>query len=156
MLRSILIGLVAGQRAMAPLAAVASAARRGVLPAGAPGARLLANPLVVSGAIALAGSEMAGDKLRSAPDRIILPGLIARSVTAAFAGAALAPMEQRKTAAVLAAATAIAASYVGFRLRVRAMRSFGQDVTGFVEDAIVMASGTAVANLNRPVQRSSR
>lgn len=144
MLRSLLIGLVAGQRAMTPLALVAGAARRDRLPEDAPGRALIAHPLVATGAVTLAAAEMAGDKMRTAPDRIVLPGLVARTATAAFAGAALAPAEQRKTAAVLAAATAIAASYVGWTLRVRAMRRFGQSKTGFVEDALVLGSGLAI------------
>jgi uncharacterized membrane protein len=144
MLRSILIGLVAGQRAMTPLALMAGAARRGRLPEDAPGRTLLANPLVASGTVALAAAEMAGDKMKTAPDRIVLPGLVARTATAAFAGAALAPANQRKGAAVLAAATAIAASYVGFSLRMRALRRFGQTRSGFVEDALVLGSGLAI------------
>jgi uncharacterized membrane protein len=144
MLRSFLIGLVAGQRAMTPLALVAGAARRDRLPHDAPARALLAHPLVASGTVALAAAEMAGDKMRTAPDRIILPGLIARTATAAFAGAALAPAEQRKSAALLAAATAIAASYVGFSLRMRALRRYGQTKSGFVEDALVLGSGLAI------------
>ena len=46
MLRSLLIGLVAGQRAMTPLALAAGAARRGRLPKDAPARDLLAHPLV--------------------------------------------------------------------------------------------------------------
>ncbi|TNC45262.1 DUF4126 domain-containing protein [Rubellimicrobium rubrum] len=145
MLRSILMGLVAGQRAMTPLAALAAAARRGDLPEGAPARDLLAHPVVALGAAALAAAEMAGDKLPSAPDRIILPGLVGRSVTAAFAGAVLAPPERRAAAAAFAATAAVGASYIGFRLRVRAMRRFGQTSTGLVEDAIVLGSGLAIA-----------
>lgn len=144
MLRSLLIGLVAGQRAMTPLALVAGAARRDRLPKDAPARDLLAHPLVAGGAVALAAAEMAGDKMRTAPDRTVVPGLIARTATAAFAGGALAPAEQRKTAAVLAAATAIAASYVGLSLRMRALRRYGQDKSGFVEDALVLGSGLAI------------
>jgi uncharacterized membrane protein len=148
MLRSILIGIVAGQRAMTPLAILAGAARRGVLPKGAPGAKLLAHPLVASGAVAIAASEMAGDKMPSAPDRIIAPGLIGRALTGAFAGAALAP-RHRKTAALIAGVTALAASRVGFGLRMRAMRRFGQTSTGFIEDVLVLAGGLAVAQVGR-------
>ena len=145
MLRSVLMGLVAGQRAMTPLAVLAVAARGGDLLEGAPARDLLARPTVALGAAALATGEMVGDKLPSAPDRIIFPGLLARSVTAAFAGALLAPPERRAAAAALAAAAAVGTSYLGFRLRVRAMRRFGQTSTGLVEDAIVLGSGLAIA-----------
>lgn len=149
MLRSLLIGMVAGQRAMTPLAVVVGAARRGTLPEEADAPRLLSHPLVAAGAVALAAGEMAGDKMKSAPDRVILPGLVARAATGAFAGAVLAPKEQRKLAAVLAGTTAIAASYIGFNLRMRAMRRYGQTVTGFVEDALVLGGGWAAANAPR-------
>ena len=145
MLRSILIGLVAGQRAMTPLAVIAAAARRGTLPAGTPA--LLGHPAVAAGAVALAAAEMAGDKMKTAPDRTIAPGLIGRGLTAAFAGAALAPKGERRTGAALAVVTAIGASFAGLALRKRAMRRFGQTATGFVEDAAVLGGGLAAAGV---------
>lgn len=154
MLRSLLIGLVAGQRAMTPLAAVAGAARRGALPEDAMARGLLAHPLVALGAVALAAGEMMGDKLPSGPDRIIVSGLVARSITAAFAGAVLAPKESRAGAALLAADAAVGASFLGFHLRVRAMRRFSQASTGFVEDAVVLGSALAIANVKHIPHRS--
>ena len=126
---------------MTPLAIITGAARRGDLPDDAP--QWLSHPLVVAGAVTLAASEMAGDKMKTAPDRIILPGLIGRATTGAFAGAMLAPKEKRVAAGLLTGATAIAASFVGFRLRVAAMKRYGQTATGFVEDAAVLAGGLA-------------
>ena len=146
MLRSFLIGLVAGQRGMTPLAVVAGAARQGTLSAGAPGARLLAHPVVAGGAVALAAAEMAGDKMATAPDRTIPPGLIARAMSAGFAGAALAE-RRRMTGALVAATTAVAAASAGLALRRYGMRRWGQTVTGFVEDAAVLAGGIAIARL---------
>ena len=121
MLRSFLIGLVAGQRGMTPLAVVAGAARRGTLSAGAPGARLLVHPVAAGGAVAMAAAEMAGDKMATAPDRTIPPGLIARVMSAGFAGAALAE-RRRMTGALVAATTAVAAAYAGLALRRYGMR----------------------------------
>ena len=140
MIRSLLIGLIAGQRGMTPLAVVAGAARNGR----APGGRWLGHPLVAGGAVALAAAEMAGDKMPTAPDRTIVPGLAARALTAGFAGAALAP-RQRKTPALLAAVTAVAAAHGGVALRRVAMRRWGQTASGFIEDAAVLAGGIAVA-----------
>jgi uncharacterized membrane protein len=145
MLRSVLIGLVAGQRAMTPLAALATAARQGRLPAGAPLAGWLRKPVVAAGAVALAAVEMAGDKMKSAPDRIVPSGMIARSLTSAYAGAALAPAGKRMAGGALAVAAALGASYVGWRLRLAAMRRYGQTRTGFVEDALVLGSGLTIA-----------
>lgn len=149
MLRSFLIGLIAGQRAMTPLAVVAGAARRGTLPAGTDAPALLRNPVVAGGAVALAAAEMAGDKMKTAPDRIVAAGLIGRTATAAFTGWVLAPKAQRNTGAAVAAVTAIASSFVGWSLRVRAMERWGQTRTGFVEDALVMGGGWAIANVRR-------
>lgn len=145
MIRSFLIGLVAGQRAMTPLAVTAAAARRGTLPPGAPLAGLIARPAVAGGTIALAAAEMAGDKMKSAPDRIVPAGLIARTLTSAYAGAAMAPRGQRGRGAAVAVVTALGASYIGWRIRCAAMRKYGQTPTGVVEDGLVLGSGLAVA-----------
>lgn len=150
MLRSLLIGLVAGQRAMTPLALLSGAAQRGTLPQGGSAAALLAHPLVALGTSALAAGEMAGDKMRSAPDRTVPAGLIARSLTAALAGALLAPRGRQGEGAALAVAAAIGASYLGLALRRRAMARYGQSPSGFVEDAIVLASGAAIVGLTPP------
>lgn len=146
MLRSFLIGLVAGQRGVTPLAAVALATRRKAIPVDLPLQGLLRNPVIAAGTAALAAAEMAGDKMKSAPDRVVPIGLAVRSVTAAYAGAALAPKEKHVLAAAVAVGTALAASYVGWRLRCAAMARYGQTATGFVEDAIVMGSGLAIAD----------
>ncbi|KQQ86490.1 hypothetical protein [Aureimonas sp. Leaf324] len=146
MLASLLIGLVAGQRAMTPLAVLAGAAQRGALPTEVPGVRLLSVPLVSAGAVALAAAEMAGDKMASAPDRTVPAGLLARTLTAAFAGAVLAEPGRRTEGAGLAVAAAIGASFVGLSLRKRAMRRFGQTPTGFVEDAAVLALAQGIVS----------
>lgn len=145
MLRSLLIGLVAGQRGLTPLAAVAAAARRGTLPVDAPLAGLLARPAVAGGTIVLAAAEMAGDKMKHAPDRIVPAGLIVRAMTSAYAGAALAPGGRRLAGGALALAAALGSSYLGWRARCAAMRRHGQTTTGMVEDALVLGSGLAVA-----------
>ena len=94
----------------------------------------------------LAAGEMAGDKMKSAPDRIVPIGLATRAVTAAYAGAAVARKDRRALGAAVAVGTALASSYIGWRLRCAAMRRFGQTATGFVEDAAVMAGGLAIAD----------
>jgi uncharacterized membrane protein len=88
-LRPLLIGLVAGQRSMTPLAAVALAARSGGLARdnGAPEAIGKRSAAIAASALAI--GEMVGDKMRSAPDRTVPPGLAARLLTGGIAGAAL-------------------------------------------------------------------
>jgi uncharacterized membrane protein len=138
------MGLVGGQRALTPVAAVAVAAWRRELPTGNGAPPLLGHPLVAAGAVALAVAEMAGDKQKSAPDRIVPVGLAARFVTLAIAGAALAPRNQRWLGAAVGGVTAVAASYVGWRARVAAMKRYGQASTGFIEDAAVLAGAAAI------------
>ncbi|MFN3473668.1 MAG: DUF4126 family protein [Blastomonas sp.] len=140
MLRSILIGVVAGSRSMTPLAAVSSAACEGKLPAGNGAPAMLGHPLVVAGTKALAAGEMLGDKMDSAPDRTVPAGTTARIITGAIAAAALAPREQRVLAAMLGSASAVASAYVTLALRKRAMRHLGQKPTGMIEDAMVLAA----------------
>ncbi len=144
MIRSMVMGAVAGQRAMTPLAAVAVAAARDELPRDNGAPKVIGARLVATGAVAIAVAEMVGDKWRKAPDRIVMSGQAARIATGAIAGAALAPREQRTWAALAGAATTVAASQIGWRLRCAAMRRWGQARTGFVEDALVLASAVAI------------
>ncbi len=144
MLRSILIGLVAGQRAMAPLSALAGAARRGDLPYDNAQARLMHNPIIAAGGVALAAAEMAGDKMKTAPDRTVFLGLLARTITSGFAGAALAPPRRQLAGAALGIGAAVTSAYVGLAARKWAMRRWGQTGTGFVEDALVLAASNAI------------
>ncbi len=145
MLRSFLMGLVAGQRGITPLAAITTATRSGDLAPDLPLQTLLLNPLIAAGTAALAAAEMAGDKMKTAPDRIVPAGLVVRSITAAYAGAAVAPRDRRLLGGVIAVGTALATSYIGWRLRCTAMQRYGQTATGFIEDAIVFGSGLAIA-----------
>jgi uncharacterized membrane protein len=144
MLASLLMGLIGGQRALTPLATVAVAAVRDELPRDNGAPRLLSHPMVAAGAVALAIAEMAGDKQKTAPDRIVPIGLAARFVTSAIAGAALASRQDRRLGAAVGGVTAVAASYFGWRARMRAMRRYGQTRTGFIEDSMVLAGAAAI------------
>jgi uncharacterized membrane protein len=138
------MGLVGGQRAMTPLATVAIAGARGELQVDGRLGRIVAHPLVAAGALALAVAEIAGDKQKSAPDRIVPVGLAARFIASSIAGAALAPIRRRWLGAGIAGVTAIAASYPGWRLRIASMSRHGQTATGFVEDAAIVGGAAAI------------
>ncbi|QCB55716.1 DUF4126 family protein [Sphingopyxis sp. PAMC25046] len=140
MFRSFLLGAIAGARSMTPLAAVSDAAKQRILPANNGGLRALGHPIVAAGTKALAAGELAGDKMDSAPDRIVAPGIAARIVAGAIVGASIAPREQRMLAALLGVAGAVSAAFVTFDLRMRAIRRFGQKPTGLVEDALVLGA----------------
>jgi uncharacterized membrane protein len=146
MIRSILMGLVAGQRSMTPLAALAGAARRGTLPHDNPPARLMTRLAPAAGGVLMAAAEMAGDKMKTAPDRTVPLGLIARTITAGFAGAALAPPKRQVSGAALGIGAAVASSFAGIAARKWAMRRWGQTATGIVEDGIVLAAANAIAH----------
>ena len=109
---------------------------------GAP--RLLGHPIVAAGALALAAAEMAGDKQKTAPDRIVPIGLVARFITSSMAGAALVPKRQRWLGAAVGGVTAVVASYPGWRARMSAIPKYGQTPTGFVEDAAVVAGAATI------------
>jgi uncharacterized membrane protein len=146
MLRSILMGLVAGQRSMTPLSALAGAARRGTLPYDNGPARLMAHPLIAAGGVAMAAAEMAGDKMKTAPDRTVFLGLLARTITGGFAGAALAPRDRQWEGAALGIGAAVVSSYAGLAARKWAMQRWGQTATGFAEEAIVFSAANRIAN----------
>lgn len=146
MLRSIMMGLVAGQRGMTPLSALAGAARRGTLPYDNAEARLMALPLVAAGGVVMAAAEMAGDKMKTAPDRTVFLGLLARTITSGFAGATLAPPKRQLAGAALGIGAAIASSYAGLAARKWAIRRWGQTATGFAEEAIVFSMANVIAN----------
>ncbi|WP_448664835.1 DUF4126 domain-containing protein [Sphingomonas sp. CJ20] len=150
MLRAILIGLTAGARSMTQLAVVANAARTNTLPADNGAPRWLGHPVVSLGTMALAVYEFAGDKQKTAPDRIIPPAVIVRSMNAAFSGMALSPRKDRFASAAVAGATAVLASYATFALRMRSMRRHGQVSTGAIEDAIVLSTAIAAARAPLP------
>lgn len=146
MLRSFLIGIVAGQRGITPLATIGLATYRGEVDDDLPLQTLFHNPIVTAGAIAFAAAEMAGDKMKTAPDRTIPIGLGVRAITAAYAGAALAPKGQQVNGAMVAVAAAVASSYIGLSMRKAAMRQVGQTPSGLVEDALVFGSALAITN----------
>ena len=145
LIRAVAIGLTGGARAMTPLAAVANAARTHRLPADKDAPDWLAGPWVSVGATALAVYELAGDKQPSAPDRIIPPAIVVRTINAAFAGAMIAPRKHRWAAATIAGGTAAIASWLTWKMRMRSMEQHGQAATGFIEDAIVVPTAIAAA-----------
>ena len=143
MLQPLLLAATAGARSMTPLAAVSVAADRGDLPPQPGLLGLLSNKWVAAGTVVLAAAEIAGDKMPSAPDRIVFLGLAARLVTGAVSAAALA-RDHKVLAGLLGAGVAVAASYPTFHARIHAMRDYGQTATGFVEDAAVLGSALAI------------
>ena len=100
---------------------------------------IVASPAFAIAVTALAAAEMGGDKWPSAPDRIIAAGLVPRILTGATVGMAVAPIQDRRIAAVLGVAGAVAGAYLSFGIRRRTMRALGQTPSGLIEDALAVA-----------------
>jgi uncharacterized membrane protein len=146
LLSSALIGAVASARSMTPMATLATARLAGRRTPGR--LVLLDHPLFEFGALVLGAGELLGDKLKSAPDRTVFLGLLARTLSAAIAGAALAPRGRERAGAAVAIATAVPLAYVTLAARKRAMARFGQTRSGLIEDALVVLAGITVVALS--------
>ena len=151
LLSSALIGAVASARSMTPMATIATArlAKRNT-----PGeVFLLDRPLFKYGALAMGVGELAGDKMKTAPDRTVALGLLARVMSAGIAGAALAPHGREQAGAAVAVATAVPLAYLTLSARKRAMARIGQTRSGLIEDVLIVAAGAAIVALaTRPKQ----
>ncbi|MCA1247106.1 hypothetical protein [Massilia sp. MS-15] len=152
LLSSVLIGAVASARSMTPMATIATARLAGRRTPGE--LFLLDRPLFKYGALAMGAGELYGDKMKSAPDRTVFLGLLARVMSAGIAGAALAPRGNEKAGAALAVATAVPLAYLTLAGRKQAMAKMGQTRSGLIEDALVVAAGSAIVALSTSGQRA--
>jgi uncharacterized membrane protein len=145
LLSSALIGAVASARSMTPMATLAAAR---LADRSTPGhLSLLDRPAFKYGALAMGVGELFGDKMKSAPDRTVALGLLARVMSAGIAGAALAPRGEERAGAAVAVATAVPLAYITLAGRKHAMARIGQTRSGLIEDAIVVAAGAAIVAL---------
>ena len=145
LLPSALIGAVASARSMTPMAALATARLADRDTSGE--LFLLDRPVFKYGALAMGVGELLGDKMKSAPDRTVFLGLLARVLSAGIAGAALAPKGREKAGAAIAVATAVPLAYLTLAGRRKAMAEIGQTRSGLIEDALIVAAGAAVVAL---------
>lgn len=145
LLSSALIGAVASARSMTPMATLAAARLADRRTSGK--LVLLDRPLFKYGALLMGAGELAGDKMKSAPDRTVFLGLLARVMSAGIAGAALAPRGREPAGAAVAVATAVPLAYLTLAGRKQAMARIGQTRSGLIEDALIVAAGAAVVAL---------
>ncbi|APW45332.1 hypothetical protein [Rhodoferax antarcticus] len=145
LLFSALIGAVASARSMTPMATIAAPR---LLDQHTPGRLVLLNlPLVRVGALAMGIGELFGDKMKTAPDRTVLLGMLARVMSAGIAGAALAPRGRESAGAITAVATAVPLAYLTLVGRKRAIARMGQTRSGLIEDALMVAAGVTIVAL---------
>src|SRR4051794_10868256 len=132
-----LVGAATGLRSTIGVGALVETASRG-LPAFA-----TTSPARVVAGVGVAG-ELVVDKLPKTPSRLEPPGLAARIVLAAVAGAALARASERPVgaAALLASTTAVVSARVGHDLRRAASRWVPPLVAALVEDAVAVGLAT--------------
>lgn len=146
LLSSALIGAVASARSMTPMASIAAAR---LLGRRTPGHLvLLDRPVFRYGALAMGIGELFGDKMKTAPDRTVLLGLLARVMSAGIAGAALAPRGREQVGATTAVVTAVPLAYLTLAGRERAMARMGQTRSGLIEDALIVAAGLAIVAMS--------
>ena len=136
-----LIGVVAGLRALTPLAAVTWAAQLGRVHLGNTWLAFLgysATPYVIS---FLAILELINDKLPKTPSRKTPPQFITRIVTGALSGAAFGAAEQALIGGLLLGAVGAAVgTLAGAELRARLTRTLGGRnlPAALIEDAIAI------------------
>ena len=145
LLPSILIGAVASARSMTPMAGIAAARFLGYQTPGR--LVLLDRPLFKFGALAMGAGELIGDKMKTAPDRTVFLGMLARVLSAGIAGAALAPRGREPAGAVAAVATAVPLAHLTLAARERGMTRMGQTRSGLIEDVVIVAAGIAILAL---------
>ena len=151
LLLALLIGVVAGLRALTAPAAVAWAAYLGWMSlAGTPLAFMahVATPWVFS---ALALAELVGDQLPKTPSRKVPLQFGTRIVMGALAGATLAaPSGQLALGAIAGAAGAVIGTLGGAAARAKMAQAFGRDLpAALIEDVVAIGGALAIVCLAR-------
>jgi len=134
----------------------------GLLPlallASASGARTMAGLAAISPRIpvrALAGAELIGDKVPSAPNRTDPAGLLGRVAAGALVGAVVGSRTgmNRGESAIIGGLIAFASTHATFRLRRALSNRLPAVAAALVEDAVVLGAAAAGAALLRSERR---
>lgn len=149
LLASLLIGIVAGSRAMLAPAAVAWAAWLGWIDLAPTWAAFLGSGWAVLVLSALALGEFVTDQLPSTPSRKVPVQFGGRLVSGGFSGAALGALAASTPLGLAAGVVgALAGTYGGAALRSSLAASFGSDrPAAFLEDAAALVLALAAASL---------
>ena len=143
------IGAVAGLRSMMAPALVSAAAHRKTLRLHQPALRLLGTGRAVKITRSLAISELAADKMPKTPARTDVGPLLARIVSGALCGAAIADSTHKsiRAGAALGGLGAVAGAFGGYQLRMRATEKLGAPLAVAVaEDAAAIGGGWAIVS----------
>jgi uncharacterized membrane protein len=139
-LLALLIGLVAGLRAMIAPAAIAWGAFLGWLPLAGTWAGFMDHWIAVAVFSVLALAELVGDQLPSTPSRKVPQQFGARLVSGAFAGAIVGTVGGALIAGLAAGIVGAAiGTYGGAEARARLAGAFGRDLpAALIEDAFAI------------------
>jgi len=149
MLLALLIGVVAGLRALTPPAVVAWGAKLGWLPVAGTWAGWVAHPITVVVLTILLVVEFITDQLPSTPARTVPPQFLARIVTGAFAGAVIgAGFHHTPTAIGSGMVGAVIGTMLGYHGRRILSARVGKDLpVAIAEDALAVLGGFGVIAL---------
>lgn len=139
-LLALLIGVVAGLRAMTAPAAVAWGAYLGWLPVAGTWAGFMGHWIAVAIFTVLALVELVTDQLPSTPSRKVPQQFGTRLVSGAFAGAIIGTAGGALIAGLIAGIIgAVIGTYGGAEVRAALARSFGRDLpAALIEDAVAI------------------
>ena len=147
-----ILGVVAGMRAMsAPAIAAKMLARIAFADNAKEVPAFLQSEPVHTALSLLAIAEFVGDKLPNTPNRTATPGVIARCVTGALAGAAICKANRCNAfiGALIGSGTALASTFGCFYLRKNLVQNscLPDPTIGAMEDALVVSTGLALISL---------
>ena len=144
-LLGLLMGVVAGLRAMMPAAALSWAAYLGVLKLDGTWLSFLGSIWAVILFTILAIGELITDQLPSTPSRKVPPQFGGRVVIGALAGVAIAGPANWKLGALAGIVGAVIGTLGGAEMRGRLAAHFGRDQpAAFIEDAIAIVGAALI------------
>ena len=145
---ALLIGLIAGLRAMTAPAAVAWGAHLGLIDLQGTPLAWLGGTIATWIFTALAVLELVGDQLPKTPSRKVPPQFITRIVSGAFCGAAVClPAGGWIGGAIAGAVGAVIGTLAGADARGRLAKAFGKDLpAGLLEDVIAIGGAALIVS----------
>ncbi|HEY4046107.1 MAG TPA: DUF4126 family protein [Acidobacteriaceae bacterium] len=149
LLLAFLIGVIAGLRSLTAPAVVSWAAWLGWVPLGGTPLNFLSHPATRYILTALALGELVNDKLPKTPSRKAPPSFIARIVTGAFSGAALAASKHALLFGLVAGAIgAVVGTLGGAEIRSRLVKAIGGNdlPIALLEDAIAIIGAILITS----------
>lgn len=144
---AILIGIIAGLRAVMPLAAISWGAWLGWIDLSATPFAFMGNIIAVIILTLLAIAELVSDQLPNTPSRKVPMQFGTRIVLGAAAGALLMPASWL-IGALLGAIGAVVGTFAGAEIRGLLARAFGRDLpAALIEDVVAIAGAFLIVYL---------